>query len=83
VAQRPCAHCGELFDDASKLVCPHCGAEVDFTYGEAPDYDPADEPSYEETLEREGLSGGPKTGCLLLLLAPAALFPAILSLLLV
>ena len=73
--QEICGHCGELFEKG-KLVCPHCGADADFTYAEEPnefDFGAAD-PSYEEFLENEGLappSPRPKRGlCALLLAGP-------------
>jgi hypothetical protein len=75
VSQQACAHCGELFEKG-KLVCPHCGADPDLTYAEAPgelEFGPAD-PSYGEFLEKEGLarpSRRPKRGlCILLLAGP-------------
>ena len=29
-----CANCGQVFDESGKLVCPHCGADVDLTHAE-------------------------------------------------
>jgi hypothetical protein len=77
VSQKVCAHCGELFTER-KLVCPHCGADADLTYAEAPDeseFGIGDSSSYEEFLEKEGL-GQPapraKRGlCVLLIAGPA------------
>jgi hypothetical protein len=78
VSQQVCAHCGELFSEG-KLVCPHCGADADLTYAEAPDeseFGAEDSSSrYEEFLEKEGLtqpSPRPKRGlCVLLIAGPA------------
>jgi len=56
-----CAHCGELFDEG-KIVCPHCGADSDFTHAETPSEFEFDAPGapgdddYERFLEREGLA---------------------------
>jgi hypothetical protein len=76
VSQIICAHCGEVFPEG-KLVCPHCGADADFTHAEEPsefELGPP-EPSYEEFLENEGLaqpSRRPKRGlCVLLVAGPA------------
>lgn len=47
MSQIVCAHCGELFAEG-KLVCPHCGADADFTWAEEPnefDFATADSPS--------------------------------------
>lgn len=30
-----CAHCGEMFPEG-KPACPHCGADADLTWSEAP-----------------------------------------------
>ena len=35
---RACEHCGELYEEEGKLVCPHCGVDVDLTYAEEPDF---------------------------------------------
>lgn len=74
---RVCAHCGELFTEG-KLVCPHCGADADLTYAEAPDeseFGMEDSSSYEEFLEKEGLkqpAPRPKRGlCVLFFAGPA------------
>jgi len=64
-----CAHCGELFEDGGKLVCPHCGADAGLTWSEAPieagyqgvGYTEGDE-GYEEALKREGLGPDRKKG---------------------
>jgi uncharacterized Zn finger protein (UPF0148 family) len=34
---RTCSHCGEIFEEEGRLVCPHCGADVDLTYAEDPE----------------------------------------------
>ena len=75
MSQEVCGHCGELFEKG-KLVCPHCGADPDLTYAEAPgefEFGTADT-SYEDFLENEGLaqpSRRPKRGlCILLLAGP-------------
>ena len=58
---RICAHCGEPFEEG-KLVCPHCGADADYTWAETPsefEFDAPTGPSdrdYERFLEREGLT---------------------------
>jgi len=54
---RACAHCGELFAD-DRLACPHCGADADLTWSEAPDSafadpDEAPEDEYDAFLARE------------------------------
>jgi predicted nucleic acid-binding Zn-ribbon protein len=76
VSQEVCDHCGELFEKG-KLVCPHCGADADFTYAEEPnefDFGTPDTSSYEDFLENEGLapaSSRPKRGlCALLVAGP-------------
>jgi len=83
LASQPCFHCGELFDPEGKLVCPHCGADVDFTYAEDPsDLLVEDEgEGYEDFLRREGLAPEKRgRGCLLALLA-APFFGLVLLLL--
>jgi len=68
VSLKVCAHCGEMFEE-DKLACPHCGADADLTWSEAPveadyegvGYTEGDE-AYEETLEREGLAPDRTTG---------------------
>ena len=58
-----CFHCGEYFDP-DRPVCPHCGADRDYTYAEEPVEtgrpDELDEAAYAEFLASEGLSGRPK-----------------------
>jgi hypothetical protein len=49
-----CAHCGEVFEEEGRLVCPHCGVDVDFTYGE--------EPAEHEFEGDESEPEGPKHG---------------------
>jgi hypothetical protein len=76
VSRIVCAHCGEHFEEG-KPVCPHCGADADYTYAEEPsEFDFATpDPSYEEFLEKEGLAGPPRRPgrgfCVLLLAGPA------------
>jgi len=44
---RVCAHCGEVYEGEDRLVCPHCGADVDLTYVQEPsefDFEGGDEP---------------------------------------
>jgi len=56
MASQPCAHCGKLFDPEGKLVCPHCGADVDLTYAWEPsefEFGP-EEKAYEEVRKGEG-----------------------------
>lgn len=52
-----CAHCGELFEEG-RLVCPHCGADADLTYGG----DPVD-----ADFAGEDEGGGGSRGCALAL----------------
>ena len=52
---RACFHCGELFEEG-KLVCPHCGADADFTYAEEPNEFAFDEPDEPEPQKRAGCS---------------------------
>lgn len=65
MSQIVCAHCGELFPKG-KLVCPHCGADADFTWAEEPsefDFGTAD-PSPEPRPPKRGL-------CVVCLAGPA------------
>ncbi len=54
---RACEHCGEIYEEEGRLVCPHCGVDVDRTY--------AEEPSESEFSEEEGEGHGEgeKKGC--------------------
>jgi hypothetical protein len=74
---RVCGDCGEMFGDG-KLVCPHCGAEPDQPWSEAPIEQGYEEPVMEDEeygyfLEREGLDGPSRkrrrAGCATILLA--------------
>ena len=65
-----CANCGEVFEEAGKLVCPHCGADVDLTHAEPPHEMSFDDPrmddaDYASFLESEGLveRKGKRAGC--------------------
>ena len=74
-----CANCGQVFDESGKLVCPHCGADVDLTHAEPPHEMSFDDPrmsddDYDGFLESEGLDeGGKRAGCAGALLLAAAL----------
>jgi len=69
-----CNNCGEVFDEG-KLVCPHCGADADFTYAEEPnefEFSEAEESPKTPSgcavlLVLVGASGGVCGGALLLL----------------
>lgn len=81
-----CAFCGEMFDD-SRPNCPHCGADTELTWSND-EYDPELSPDpdaeaeYQAFLKNEGLAGDArKSGCLLLLAIPGALWAAFRSLL--
>lgn len=69
MAAQVCAHCGELYAEG-KLACPHCGADADLTWSEAPieaeyaTHESEDE-DYREFLEKEGLAPKKRGGCLL------------------
>lgn len=54
---RTCDHCGEIYEEEGRLVCPHCGVDVDLTYAE----DPAEADF--EASEGEGEGRGEGTGC--------------------
>lgn len=54
---RACEHCGEVYEEEGRLVCPHCGVDVDVTYAEEPD-----ELAFAEEEEGEGKGAGGK-GC--------------------
>ena len=78
-----CAFCGEMFAD-DRPNCPHCGADKDLTWSND-EYDPElglpedEEKEYQEFLRSEGLTDEPrKSGCLLLLALPPAVW-AVLS----
>lgn len=64
--QHACFHCGELYD-RDRPACPHCGADRDFTYAEAPTelVAPDEDREYGDFLESEGLSDRPRArrGC--------------------
>ncbi len=75
-----CANCGQVYDEAGKLVCPHCGADVDLTHAEPPHEMSFDDPrmgddDYDAFLEEEGLKEPreKRTGCAGVLLFAAAL----------
>lgn len=64
MATHVCAHCAELFD-ASRLNCPHCGADIDLTWSDPEMEEMVAEPededaAYERLLREEGL-GGPES----------------------
>ena len=58
-----CANCGRVYDESGKLVCPHCGADVDLTHAEPSHEMSFDDPrmdddAYRDFLADEGL--GPR-----------------------
>ena len=56
---RACEHCGEIYEEEGRLVCPHCGVDVDLTHAEEPD-----EFAFAAEEEGEGKgAGGKGTGC--------------------
>ncbi|HEX5136851.1 MAG TPA: hypothetical protein VFY93_07765 [Planctomycetota bacterium] len=55
---RTCAHCGEIYEEEGRLVCPHCGVDVEHTYAEEPD-----EFAFAEHDEGEGEGSGEGKGC--------------------
>lgn len=55
---RACAHCGEIYEEEGRLVCPHCGVDVDLTYAEEPE-----EAAFAGEEEEGGAGGGRGSGC--------------------
>jgi len=65
---RACEHCGEIYEEEGRLVCPHCGVDVDQTHAEEPsEFDFAAEEEGEG--QGEGKAGGKGCGAAVLLLA--------------
>lgn len=62
---RACENCGEIYEEEGRLVCPHCGVDVDLTHAEEPS-----EFDFAAEEEGEGKGAGGK-GCGAALLAVA------------
>ena len=60
---RTCAHCGELYEEEGRLVCPHCGVDVEHTYAAEPS-----ETDFEGEEEEGRGEGGKGCGAAVLLL---------------
>jgi predicted nucleic acid-binding Zn-ribbon protein len=67
---RVCDHCGEIYEEEGRLVCPHCGVDIEHTYAAEPD-----EADFEQG---EGEGPGEGKGCGAALLAVAVGIWAIL-----
>ena len=61
---KACEHCGEFYEEEGRLVCPHCGVDVDLTYAESPG-----ETEFEQGEEGEGSGEGKGCGAALLAVA--------------
>lgn len=61
---RACEHCGEVYEEEGRLVCPHCGVDVDLTYAEEPG-----EADFAGEEDGKGLGEGKGCGTAVLLVA--------------
>jgi hypothetical protein len=62
---KACEHCGEIYEEEGRLVCPHCGVDIEHTYAE----EPGEADFAAEQGEGEGPGEGKGCGAALLAVA--------------